>query len=177
MGIPAFIHAKSVCHSFKIYFYLCLLHICAGTHSGQKRVRIPWSQSYRLLWVIWPGCWEPNSSPLKGQQVFLTPELAPEPYQPSYWCAYVISTGCSYWEAWIWVHSIPPHRAVLSTLKVSILFVCFLTIAPFSRCFSWLLQRLQHWFPVNLKKKSTFGHLEWGVETWGSPTETLIAEE
>lgn len=48
---------------------------------------IPWSWSYRWLWSTWYRCWEPNMSPLRGQQVSITTEQSFQP--PLLTCGWV----------------------------------------------------------------------------------------
>lgn len=136
MGITAFICTKSVCLSSKIYVCLCLY--------AHMYLQWPYPIELELQIVVSHQPWVlgPNSSPLKGQQVFLTPELSP-PAIPVFLlvclshiylmqlviCLNLGSTFiCSRFLCTPFL-SPPSFEAILSTLKVLILFICFLTLS------------------------------------------------
>lgn len=53
-------------------FVLGCVQVCVG--SLETRHQIPQSWSYRVLWAVWRGCWEPYSGPEQQQQALLTAE-------------------------------------------------------------------------------------------------------
>lgn len=60
---------------FILFLFMCV-YISSDTCSCQKEHLIPWSWSYRPLWTSQHGCWEPNSTSLKEQQVLFPAETS-----------------------------------------------------------------------------------------------------
>lgn len=70
-----------------VYLFIYSIHSCVCVWlyarcvkvpmEARRGYQIPWSCSYRQLWVAWHGCWELNSAPLEDRH--LKDELSLQP--------------------------------------------------------------------------------------------------